>query len=563
MKKCMLRYVFILIFLPQLFSLQAQNIQAKEFFQERGLQLPGHSFQQENNSQVSEAQLNSFISADDGYFSDQFIRVGLDGVVEDVTVFGGDIIIGGRFQYYNGGENLNNIARWNGEYFEPVGASFFSSVDALLVQNSSLIAAGRLINQEGRATTVARWDGSSWQSLGDAFDDGILGLADYGGEIVAAGGFLNNGDKSVNNIAKWNGSGWEALDSGVQFDSGPSVICALEVHDDYLIAGGEFSQAGSNSANSIARWDGTDWQPLGEGFSRSESNFNLVSSLTTFEGNLILSGFYSDPLSYVGRHTDIMMWAGTEWTQLGDRFDGKLVQSMAEYKNKLVTAGSNLGGDQNFGQYLSFYENSTWTEKQNILQELESVRDINSIFADGERLIMGGSFHNFESGIYNVAFFQDGLLSPQSDPSLNFAPLGAVHSMINFEGDIILGGDFKYAGSGIVNNIVRFTGPQWEEMGDGFEEAINVIIKFNGDLIAAGNYSQSNQNINIARWNGTEWEPLGSGLTGNIRALIEFEGKLIAAGTNFFSSSNNNFAVWDGEEWSLLIEDPGDFFWSP
>ncbi len=563
MKKCILCYVSILIFLPQLFSLQGQNIQAEEYFLERGLDLPGHSIQQVNFSQVSDAQLNSFISDDDGNFSDQFIRAGLDGVVEDVAVFGGEIIIGGRFRYYNGGENLNNIARWNGEHFEPIGASFFRSVDALLVQNGSLIAAGRLINQEGRATTVARWDGSSWQSLGNAFDDGILDLADYGGEIIAAGGFLNNGDTSVNNIAKWNGSDWEALDSGIQFDSGSSVIWALEVHDDYLIAGGEFSQAGSNSANSVARWDGTSWQPLAEGFSRIGSNFNLVSSLTTYEGNLILSGFYLDPLSEQGRHTDIMMWTGTGWIQLGDRFDGKLVQSMTDYKNRLVTAGSNLGPDQNFDQYLSFYENSSWTKKQNILQELESVRDINSIFADGERLIMGGSFHTFESGIYNVAFFEDELLSPKTDPSLNFAPLGAVHSMMSYEGDIILGGDFKYAGSEVVNNVVRFTGTEWERMGDGFEEEINVITQFNGDLIAAGNYSQSNLNINIARWNGSEWEPLGDGLSGNINALIEFEGKLIAAGTSFFSNFRNHFAVWDGEEWSLLIEDPGDFLWTP
>ncbi len=41
-----------------------------------------------------------------------------------------------------------------------------------------------------------------------------------------------------------------------------SLCIALTVYNGELIAGGDFNIAGGVDANSIARWDGNDWQPL-------------------------------------------------------------------------------------------------------------------------------------------------------------------------------------------------------------------------------------------------------------------------------------------------------------
>ncbi|MGF1671878.1 MAG: T9SS type A sorting domain-containing protein, partial [Balneolaceae bacterium] len=75
--------------------------------------------------------------------------------------------------------------------------------------------------------------------------------------------------------AKWNGENWEPLGNGLNFS-----VSALEVHNDYLFAGGNFSKSGNIDVLGIARWDGAEWNPVGSGllgFARSlHSDGNLL-----------------------------------------------------------------------------------------------------------------------------------------------------------------------------------------------------------------------------------------------------------------------------------------------
>ena len=70
-----------------------------------------------------------------------------------------------------------------------------------------------------------------------------------------------------------------------------NTVYAAAVHDDgtgpALFVGGRFSIAGDVIAENIAKWDGTQWEPLGSGTSSN------VNALTVYNGELIAGGNFT------------------------------------------------------------------------------------------------------------------------------------------------------------------------------------------------------------------------------------------------------------------------------
>jgi len=80
------------------------------------------------------------------------------------------------------------------------------------------------------------------------------GAADGTGPAVYAGGqFSTAGGVAANSVAKWDGTQWAPLDTGTN-----GIVFALTVFDDgngpALYVGGSFTRAGGQLASSIAAW---------------------------------------------------------------------------------------------------------------------------------------------------------------------------------------------------------------------------------------------------------------------------------------------------------------------
>ena len=82
-----------------------------------------------------------------------------------------------------------------------------------------------------------------------------------GSDLYAGGDFTTAGGNAANYIAKWNGSSWSALGSGM---NGARCVCAGGVGQQSL-CGGRFTTAGGIAANCIAKWNGSSWSALGSG----------------------------------------------------------------------------------------------------------------------------------------------------------------------------------------------------------------------------------------------------------------------------------------------------------
>ncbi len=215
---------------------------------------------------------------------------------------------------------------------------------------------------------------------------------------------------------------------------------------------------------------------------------------------------------------DIAAWDGTTWQALGagiSRDDPRWapIQAMAVFNGQLVVAG--------------------------IFTHIGALAANNIASWDGTQ------WHALGNG-----------LTDPFDPASGVPVF--VYSMIVFNGELIVSGAFKTAGSVLVNGMARWNGTSWSPFGDGpaYDVAYRLAI-YNNELIAAG-FGGSIGGVtanSIARWNGATWAPLGAGLeNGNVTALATFNGELVAAG-GFDHAGGlpaNQIAAWNGTDWHTL-----------
>lgn len=217
------------------------------------------------------------------------------------------LYVGGSFGTA-GGVTVNRIARWDGENWSGVGGGTTdtgASINCLAVfddgSGSALYAAGRFTTIGGvAANNVARWDGQTWSPLGDGVDDEAASLAVYddgsGSALYVGGTFDNAGGVEAPGIAKWDGENWSSLSFGLS--GGLLGAQALLVYDSgvpgrepVLYVGGTFSIAGTTQVNNIAYWDGADWFTLGNGVTGGP--LPAVTALGLFDDGVTGSSVYA------------------------------------------------------------------------------------------------------------------------------------------------------------------------------------------------------------------------------------------------------------------------------
>ncbi|HEY0976729.1 MAG TPA: T9SS type A sorting domain-containing protein [Flavobacteriales bacterium] len=97
----------------------------------------------------------------------------------------------------------------------------------------------------------------------------------------------------------------------------------------------------------------------------------------------------------------------------------------------------------------------------------------------------------------------------------------------------------------------------WEPLGGGTDARVSEVLELqNGQLLVAGdfNYAGSVASQQVAIWDGSTFTTLGDGVDGDITCAIEFDGDIILGG-NF--NGFNDLATWDGDSWNYSTAFPG------
>lgn len=151
------------------------------------------------------------------------IGSGLPSTVYALAVYDNELYAGGSFTLQDSVGDLSYVTKWNilAERWLPVASPGMSSTDsiriyAMTVFNNELYVGGRFSSIAGvSANNIAKWDGIAWHPVGSGVDGVIRNLYVFNNELYVGGKFVSAGGVGANNIAKTDGIGWATLSSGI------------------------------------------------------------------------------------------------------------------------------------------------------------------------------------------------------------------------------------------------------------------------------------------------------------------------------------------------------------
>lgn len=310
------------------------------------------------------------------------------------------------------------------------------------------------------------------------------------------------------------------------------TIYATATDGTNLYIGGSFKVAGNVVANSIAKWDGQNWWPIGEGDENGISGDDWrVEALSYYEGKLFVGGSFSKAGTV--DVNGVAYWDGANWNKLG-------TDSINGVKRRLV------------------YEYDTLPNDTLITRGI-----VYELFAHNNKVYIGGYFHY--AGNKSTEGIAAWDITNQSWETLN-GGLASIYEhdpvyAYAFEAkdnDIYVGGKFNIAGGVPVKNIAKWDGSNWYAL-----DSINTFAVYDlefdpsGTLFSAAFNSSDTENksCGIRKWNGTQWDllPNPEGYNSSFTRIKFHNNTLFASGIitvngGYYVAS---FAEWSGSEWKI------------
>ena len=259
------------------------------------------------------------------------------------------LYVGGSFGAIIGVPGTTILAQWDRETdtWDRVGTPGLStgSTNGFLTNimpyevfgEERLVVAGFFASAGGVADTrsIAAWNGDEWVSMGAglpapqsiwAMTTGDVG---DGENLIIGGAWTDIGGEAAADLARWNGDEWLPVGDGTGITGSFSpTVFGVEMFDDgtgaALYAGGRFDSIGGVPGTSlIGRFRDGAWEVVGAGL--------VGTSITADAGVMEVFDDGTGPALYVGGRNffasgqpdaSVYKWDGTAWTAVGQEFGG-------------------------------------------------------------------------------------------------------------------------------------------------------------------------------------------------------------------------------------------------
>jgi hypothetical protein len=448
---------------------------------------------------------------------------GITGGVFDVTVYNGDLVVGGNISHA-GGVPVSMIARFDGETWHPLGSGVGPYPVWCMAVFEGELYAGGLFNTAGGVPVngIARWNGSTWQNVGGGLSSGagVKAMIVFDDKLIVGGGFTSAGGVSATRFASWDGQNWESMDGG------PIVASAVDcfgIYNKQLITGTNFFTAGGSFLRSVSRWNGTTWEALGPG---NPTPNDVVSVMIEYNGELWVGGAFTNA-GGVSTPFRMAKWNGTNWSSVpgGPGIPYRACGALGIYNGDLIAGGT---ASQPSGLPMSEigrFDGSQWHYMGTGMDGI--VYDIASF--DGE-LILGGWFSMAGNGVAN------GIVRRDASGQLHTLGKGPgisggdqyVFDMVEYDGTLLVSGSFTAIdGVPIPNGSAQWDGETWQQFGTA---SVFRKIVHEGELYGVGNFGPDQE---VGRWDpiAQVWQPIGSfPANSGISCITFFQDDLIAGG---------------------------------
>ncbi|HMT27783.1 MAG TPA: T9SS type A sorting domain-containing protein [Bacteroidia bacterium] len=207
-----------------------------------------------------------------------------------------------------------------------------------------------------------------------------------------------------------------------------------------LIVYGRFDFAGDSIAHSVASWDGTNWSPLGSGFSCAEEN-TFVQKMVIYNGQYYACGTFKKS----GNKTvnNIAVWNGSDWDSVGTGAN-KSIYEMIVYDNILYVLGkfTTFNGLSNVDGFVKF-DGNVWSAVPALINNATTVY---ASCIHNNKLLVTGNF-NFSGVASRFAQFDGTTWSAFPGPGT-----GVYEPIISINGTL-------YAGA--TNHVYKYNGSNW------------------------------------------------------------------------------------------------------
>lgn len=402
-------------------------------------------------------------------------------------------------------------------------------VDSFCEVHGSVYAGGTRFgtSETGWINGLARWDGTRWQPVGTGvqllFGQPFVHIAvvstmcEYNGDLIVAGTFDRAGGQPVNHIARWNGTTFQPLGQGLVEVGGDAEVRSLAVFNNELYAAGTFDTAGGQPAPGIARWNGSSWSSCGSGLTNPPAQQGDGRSLLVHGAELWVGGEFSfaggTPAANIAR------WNGTTFQPVGAGLGG-LVMSLAEYGGQVCAggifdfSGATLTGPRALWNGTSWQSIGTVASGENPI----------AMCAHGGRLYAAGGWLSASGGFFVPVMQWDGLRWTEAGGVAGLIvglTTSYVQALSSIGTELWVGGNFTRAGNPPLGGTVTastgvavFDGTDWSQRGAGLglDGTVAKMIPFRNGWVAVGNFASAGAvgAKHCAFFDGDAWQRLGT-----------------------------------------------------
>ncbi len=230
-------------------------------------------------------------------------------------------------------------------------------------------------NLSGFYRGVCKLVNGTWQPFAETTTS-CIGITVIDTNLYVLGRFDSIAGIAAHGVARYDGTNWNAI-GNANWSTGSGAYCATKYQGDLYVGGGFHSP---NSYNCLAKWDGIQWQNFGAAFTGFLDGVNCFAE---YNGYLYVGGYFTTASGSPGNM--IARWDGSTWTQVGGGITGGQVLSMKVYNNELWVGGqiSTAGGIST--PYLAKYDGMDWCNVGNFDNSITAIEVFN-----GELYIGGG-----------------------------------------------------------------------------------------------------------------------------------------------------------------------------